>query len=158
LGINQLQINLGEPAVVAAADVMLESAKGINYGPVTVAGMGMNYTIMFAQPINKADRVMLTISIPDTPTFMGRLNVLPGDVNGDGVVNTADISAIRNEWHGKKAATIYGDIIGNGAVKGSDYSSGRKFLGTKLPKMPGKGMKALVVSDRERGHVRVKTQ
>jgi Dockerin type I domain len=160
-GINTIQVSLTQPAVLTAADVMLQSARGINYGPATITGSRMNYTIMFARPIDKADRVLLTIDIPDTESFSGRLNVLPGDLNGDGVVNNKDITTIRNEWKGKKGATatIYGDIIGNGTVNGSDYNAARKELGTKLPKLPkprGKHPKAMLAQALVRQHPGVK--
>ena len=104
----------------------------------------------FAKPIDKADRVTLTISIPGAEAFTGRLNVLPGDVNGDGMVSSADLSVIRNQWRGKRLATIYGEIIGNGTVNSADYSAARKFVGMRLPKLTAKAMKAVVMSDRVR--------
>jgi hypothetical protein len=143
-GIDKLQISLSLPAVLIAADVMLTGAKGMNYGPVTVTGMGTTYTIMFARPITMADRVMLTIAIPGTEMFMGRLNVLPGDVMGNGVVNSRDLSIIKTEMKGGMMPSIFANIFGNGAVTSSEYKSARKFVGAKLPKLGGKAMKALV--------------
>jgi hypothetical protein len=58
-----------QPVVVSAADVTLASARGIQYGPVTITGMGTSFTIMFARPIDKADRVTLAITIPQADTF-----------------------------------------------------------------------------------------
>ena len=142
-GINRIQVSLNQPAVLTAADVMLQSARGMNYGPVTITGSGMNYTIMFARPIDKADRVTLAIDIPYTESLSGLLNVLPGDLNGDGVVNNKDITTIRNQWKGKKGATptIYGEILGDGTVNSSDYNAARKEIGKKLPKLPKPGGK-----------------
>ncbi len=144
-GIDRLEITLSQSAVLTAADVMLKSAKGINYGPVMITGMGMSYTIMFAQPIDKADRITLTVNIPETDMFVGRLNVLPGDVNGDEVVNSMDFNTIKNEWRGKHGSmpTIYGDIIGNGTVNAADYNAARMYRGMKLPKL--EHLKAMLV-------------
>ena len=93
-----------QPIGLTAADVTVQSVSGIDYGPITIVGSGTTYSIMFAHPIEKADRVTLTVTIPDTERFAGRLNVLPGDVNGDGVVNSTDLSTIRKEWRGKHAS------------------------------------------------------
>ena len=127
MGSTKLQITLSEPAVLTPADVILRSTKGLSYGPVTLTGTGTNFTIMFAQPIDKAADLTLTVSIPGTELFMGRLNVLPGDVNGDGVVNSKDITIIRNQSRGKKGflPTIYGDILGNGTVNGADLNEAK---------------------------------
>ena len=65
-------------------------AVGINYGPVTISGSGTNYVITLTRPINTADRVTFTIASPAIATYTRRLDVLPGDVNDDGAVNTTD--------------------------------------------------------------------
>ena len=41
--------------------------RGIKYGPVTVTGSGTTYTITFARPIAKADRVTISIAAPALP-------------------------------------------------------------------------------------------
>ena len=108
--------------------------------------MGTSYTIMFAQPIDKADRVTLTINIPETDAFMGRLDVLPGDFDDNGAVNNKDVTANRNEWKGKHGAqpTIFGVILGDSTVTASDYNMARKRIGTKPPKI---GSKPAVAAD-----------
>jgi hypothetical protein len=142
-GIDMVEVSFTQPVVLTAADVTLLSARGIDYGPVTINGMGTSYTVMLARPIDKADRVMVSISIPETDTFMGRLNVLPGDFYDTGVVTSKDLTAIRNESTGKHGAmpTIFGDILGNGTVNSADYRAAKHFLGTKLPKWPKSGRK-----------------
>ena len=70
----------------------------LNYGPVTISGSGTSYTITLAQPITKADRVTITIGNATIATFTRRLDVLPGDFNDDGVVNSQDLVGVRNEW------------------------------------------------------------
>ena len=64
-----------------------------------------------------------------------RLDVLPGDFNDDGVVNSQDLAGIRNEWLGVGGAkpTIFGDINGDGAVNVLDYNAERLLIGTSLP-------------------------
>ena len=84
-------ITLAQATTLAAGDVTVSSAIGANYGPVTVSGSGTSYTITLAQPINKADRVTITIGNATIATFTRRLDVLPGDFNDDGVVNAQDL-------------------------------------------------------------------
>ena len=67
--------------------------------------------------------------------FTRRLDVLPGDVNDDGVVNVQDMVAIRNQMLGFLGAvpTIFGDINGDGKVDINDYIAVRELIGTTLP-------------------------
>ena len=155
LGIDQLRITLSQPAPLTAAAVTLKSAKGINYGPLTISGSGTSDFITLARPINKADRITITIGSSAIAGFTRQLDVLPGDFNDDGVVNTRDIKGIRNEWHKKGGAqpTIFGDIVGNGTVNGGDYNAARKRLGTKLPKLTVESPKTKV-SARRTGRAR----
>ena len=69
--------------------------------------------------------------------------MLPGDFDGNGVVNGKDLTAIHNEWKGKDGAqpTIFGEILGDGSVSASDYQAARKFNGARLPKLPKTGGK-----------------
>ena len=131
LGISQVQITLGQAATLAAGDISAIGSSGTNYGPVTVSGSGMSYTITLAQPINAADRVTITISNATIANFTRRLDVLPGDVN-DGVINVQDMLAIRNEMLGLLGAvpTIFGDINGDGKVAINDYTAVQKPIGT----------------------------
>jgi chitinase len=140
-GIDSLQVTFDQPVVLTAADVTLTSEIGVKYGPVSIAGSGMSYTIMFARPIDKPDRVEVSISLPQTDTFRGRLNVLPGDFYDTGVVTSKDLTAIKNESTGKHAAapTIFGDVLGNGTVNSSDFRAAKRFLGTRLPRLAKAG-------------------
>src|SRR5262249_39318332 len=133
LSINQLQITLGQAATLTAGGVTVASAMGVNYGPVTVAGSGTSYTLTLAQPINLADRVTITIGSATIATFTRRLDVLPGDFNDDGVVNSRDVVGVRNEYLGIIPATIFGDINGDGVVDIADYNAVRRRIGTTLP-------------------------
>ena len=80
--------------------------------------------ITLARPINKADRITITIAGPAIAGFTRRLDVLPGDVNDDGVVNNKDVTEERKESHSKGGAgpTIFGDILGNGTVNATDLA------------------------------------
>jgi hypothetical protein len=134
LGINQVQINLSQPVMLSATDITALGSSGINYGPVTVSGSGTSYTITLAQAISGPDRVTITIGNNQIASFTRRLDVLPGDFNDDGVVNSQDLVGIRNQIIGYAGAlpTIFGDINGDGVVDLNDYSILRKRLGTHL--------------------------
>jgi hypothetical protein len=60
--------------------------------------------------------------------------VLPGDFNGDGIVNAQDLVGIRNQIQGTgdPALRIWADIDGDGTVDLNDYTKARKKLGTHL--------------------------
>jgi hypothetical protein len=144
LGVDQLQISLKyfQP-LWGGGGVTVTSVSGINYGPVTVTGgprFGMDYTITLAQPITKPDRVTVTIDgAGQFPNMTRELDVLPGDVNDDGVVNSQDLVLVRNQWLGINGTkpTIFGDINGDGVVNSTDYNDVRKAIGTTLPPVGG---------------------
>ena len=102
---------------------------------MTVSGSGTSYTITLARPIDAVDRVTLIVDDPGVSVFYRRLDVLPGDFNDDGVVNSQDLAGIRNEWLGVGGAkpTIFGDINGDGKVNVADYNEVRLLIGTSLP-------------------------
>ena len=135
LGIDKLPITLSQAYTLTAADVFVTSAIGINYGPVTVSGSGTNYTITLAQPINAADLVTLIIDNPGVSAFYRQLDVLPGDFNDDGVVNSQDLAGIRNEWLGIGGAkpTIFGDINRRRQSQCRGLQCGALLIGTSLP-------------------------
>ncbi|MGA7497522.1 MAG: dockerin type I repeat-containing protein [Isosphaeraceae bacterium] len=137
LGIDRILITLNQAATLAAGDITVIGSSGTNYGPVTVSGSGTSYTITLSQAINAADRVTITIGNELIASFTRRLDVLPGDVNDDGVVNVQDMVAIRNQMLGLLGAvpTIFGDINGDGKVDINDYTAVRKLIGTTLPRI-----------------------
>ncbi len=142
LGIDELTITLSEAETLASGDVTVTSAIGVNYGPVTISGSGTSYTITLAQPINEADRVTFAIGNATIATFTRRLDVLPGDFNDDGVVNSQDLVDVRNEWLGINGAvpTIFGDMNGDGVVNIDDYNIVRAASGTVLPPAPSSNL------------------
>jgi hypothetical protein len=135
LGINKVSITLSQPEALSASDVSVTGINVANYGLVTISGSGTSYTITFAQPINAADRVTVTIGNASIATFTRRLDVLPGDFNDDGTVTQQDAILIRNEYLavGGASPTIFGDINGDGVVDVNDYNAVRQRIGTHLP-------------------------
>jgi hypothetical protein len=135
LGIDKLTITLSQAEALSPGDVTITGITVANYGPVTISGSGTSYTITLAQPIEKADRVIITIGNATIATFTRELDVLPGDFNDDGVVNSQDLVLVRNEWLkiGGATATIFGDLNGDGDVDINDYNIVRAAIGTSLP-------------------------
>ncbi len=64
--------------------------------------------------------------------------VLPGDVNGDGVVNLADATLVRNEMQGTgdgdPSMMGWADVNGDGVVDFNDFLAVCIRVGTRLPK------------------------
>jgi hypothetical protein len=140
LGIQQVRVNLAQAATLTASDITvlgagIDGASGINYGPVTITGSGTSYTITLARPISSADRVTITIGNPLIAGYTRRLDILPGDVNDDGVVNSQDMVLIRNaiQKTGDPLMIGWADVDGDGSVVLSDYIAARKKLGSHLP-------------------------
>ncbi len=133
LNINSFTITLNRAATIAPSDVSVTGLVVANYGPAMITGGGTTYTITLARPIALADRVTITIGNSDVFTFTRRVDVLPGDVNDDGVVDVRDASLIRNQIFGIAPGTPFGDLDGVGAVDMADYNIIRRRIGTKLP-------------------------
>jgi len=134
-GLRQIQITLANVAALAAADVSIRSASGINYGPVTITGSGNSFVLTLARPVASADRLTLTIGNAGIASFTREIDVLPGDANDDGVVNFADFVALSNHF-GKAvgpAAWAQGDLNGDGVVNFADFVSLSNNFGKKLP-------------------------
>jgi hypothetical protein len=134
-GVNRLQVTFNEPETLTAAEVTVTSARGINYGPVTITGSGDVFTITLSQPITKADRVTIVMAGAGIAPFVRRLDVLPGDVDDNGAVNKADVTGVRNASTGVAAATVFADVVGSGTVGASDIKVVKKSTGKTLPKI-----------------------
>ena len=78
------------------------------------------------------DRVTITIGNELIDYFTRRLDVLPGDVNDDGIVNVQDMVVVRNQMLGLLGAvpTLFGDVNGDGKVDINDYTAVRLLIGT----------------------------
>ncbi len=151
-GINKLQITLSQAESLSPSDVSVTGITVANYGPVTISGSGANYTITFAQAIDTADRVTVTIGNAGITTYTRRLDVLPGDVNDDGVVNAQDLVDVRNDFASLGAIyNIFDDINGDGVVDVNDANLVGRFIGKKLPATPRRLTEPGIVADPPRG-------
>jgi hypothetical protein len=135
MNVKSIQVTLSQATTLTAADVTVSGVNVANYGPVTVSGSGTSFTITFAAPIAKADRVTVTISNATIATFTRRLDILPGDFKDQGYVDIADVVAILIA--SRRAYDPFADINGDGKVDSSgpnsDVALARLLIGTKLP-------------------------
>ncbi len=135
--INQIAVTLSQPATVSPGDVTVTGITGGSYGPVTISGSGTStILITFAKAITSADRVTITIGNSQIIAFTRRLDVLPGDVNDDGAVNTTDGLLILNNETPAHPYNVFYDMNGDGAVTTADFTLYRPRIGTVLPKLP----------------------
>ncbi len=133
MGINAVSLTLSSSTTLTSADVTLGSAAGINYGPITLSGSGTNYVVTLAQPISTADRLTISIASSSMATYTRRLDVLPGDANDDGFVNTTDGLLILYNETPAHAYQMFYDLNGDGAVTMADFNLLRPKIGTVLP-------------------------
>jgi hypothetical protein len=135
--INRIAITLSQSALVNAGDVTVTGMMGGDYGPVTITGSGTsNILIALAKPVSVADRVTVTIGNSQVITFKGRLDILPGDVNDDGAVNTTDGVVVLNNETPAHAYRQFNDLNGDGIVSTADFTLDRPRIGTVLPVLP----------------------
>ncbi len=109
---------------------------------VTLDASGRNMTIDLSQPLHTDQSLVVTISstlrgtdgsaLDGTRSIMMRL--LPGDVDGSGRVEAADMRAIRQAvGQSLTAGNCHLDVDGSGAISGNDLREVRGRLGTALP-------------------------
>jgi hypothetical protein len=116
--------------------VTFTGVNGTNYGTPTVTISGTTVTLTLAAAIVNADKVTVTINNSQVTGYTRRLDVLPGDVNDDGIVNTTDATTVRNFYTAgirPLFALIYLDIDGSGTANVSDYNFILTRNGKRLP-------------------------
>ena len=143
LGINQFVVTLSRSMPLTRNDVTITSAIRKQYGPITVTGSGMTYTIKLGTPITQPDIVTLKITGTGSMDFEGVLPVLPADFNDNGRIENLDEVGLLAEIFGHKP-TIFGDINGDGLVNLGDYQALLGFLRNTLPPRTAAKMAASV--------------
>jgi hypothetical protein len=132
--IDRIDISLSQAAPLNPGDVSVTGIAGGSYGPVTISGSGTSSVVItLAKLITLPDRVTLAIGNDQIITYKGRLDVLPGDVNDDGVVNTTDGALILYNETPAHAYQAFRDLNGDGAVDDADFALVRSRIGTVLP-------------------------
>jgi len=145
--ISAIQVVFTANVVVSQSDLALT---GINVPTYAISGFSYNAatktaTWTLAAPLG-ADRLTLTLNgqspsgVHDSNgnylqggNFVQHFSVLPGDFNGDGVVDSRDLVGLRNEMMGLSSVDIWGDLNGDGTVNMTDFNLVRRFIGARLP-------------------------
>jgi hypothetical protein len=107
---------------------------GLNIGNYSISGFKYNAAQHMASwglsaPIN-VDRLKMSLS---GGIYIKAFNVLPGDVNGDSMVNSQDLVMIANHFTSVAPYDVQYDINGDGLVDFNDYNLVRSLLGSTLP-------------------------
>jgi len=138
LNIDRLTITLSRAIdTLSPADITVNGVTVANYGPVTVSGSGTTWTITLSKAITDPDKVTVKLGNAQLGTYQRRLDVLPGDVNDDGIVNGQDILIVRNQVQNIIPTTLpltFLDIDGNGVVDNTDMTLVSARNGKKLPR------------------------
>jgi hypothetical protein len=74
-----------------------------------------------------------TSNIPLLSNLGMGFSVLPGDVDGDGVVTVLDAVDVMNDMAANQPYSVWADVVGDGEVDMNDYLAVRIRKGTKLP-------------------------
>jgi len=133
LGITRITLTLDQSVTsLAVGDFTLKSAGGFSYSVSSVTGSGTTWTINLGNGgLVNPDRVTLTVSNSRLASYNRRLDVLPGDVNDDGLVNSADQLVVSRQI-GAAYVVLY-DIDGTGTVTITDVNLIKARVGKKLP-------------------------
>jgi len=147
ININAIDIIFNENVIVSKADLTLESLinsgnsynfSGFSYIPAThdakwslPTAIGVDSLMMALEGVHVNPGIYLN-------EFTQKFKVLPGDVNGDGVVNSLDMGVVRNEIVGISPETVWADLDGaldnegNIVIDMNDYNAVKKRLGSSL--------------------------
>src|SRR5262249_30733510 len=128
LGANQIILTVTGLVGLAPSQVKVNGINVVDYGPVRITPQSTSpprYVLTLARPMDVPDRVTIRIDSLAFASYTRRLDVLPGDVNDDGVVNSQDAVIVRNQVYGLGTVTIplgFLDIDGDGNVFGIDFN------------------------------------
>jgi len=133
LGINKVMLTLNQSiASLAAGDVTVRGVAGFTYSVASVTGSGTTWTINLAGTgLANPDKVTVTVGNSNLASYSKRLDVLPGDVNDDGLVSVADQMLVSRQLTGQYI--VFYDIDGTGTLTSDDVSKIKARIGNKLP-------------------------
>jgi len=145
--LDKLVVTFDEPVTAAVGDLVLNGVDSGVLTPTAVSGSGTNtvtWTLTPAGQYLATDRyvVALGLGVRDLAgnalagAWAADLNVLPGDINGDGRVSSRDRRELRDTFgsaNGDANYTIFADLNGDGRVSSRDLRVLRDGFGMALP-------------------------
>jgi hypothetical protein len=148
ININAIDVIFNENVSVTSADLalttLINSGNTYNFGSFSYNSMTHDATWTLPSAIG-VDSLMLALDGVTGPAGIAvsaltqNFAVVPGDVNGDGVVDSLDMGVVRNQIVGAAAVTVWADADGTVDANGdpvvtmNDYNAVKKLLGSKLP-------------------------
>jgi hypothetical protein len=128
--INRITISLDRPiSSLVPADISVDGVVMGSYGPIIVSGSGATWTLTLSKSITSADKVTLTIGNTELNSYRRQLDILPGDLNDDGVVSSGDVTLLNNA--STKPYSLFADLNGDGVVDTNDGKFARTKIGSK---------------------------
>ena len=79
--------------------------------------------------IANADKVTVTIGNSQLTSYQRILNILPGDINDDGVVTSADVTLVNSAI--SAPYILFADFNGDGLIDSNDLKYVRGKVGTR---------------------------
>jgi VCBS repeat-containing protein len=141
--LDTITVVFSEPVNASAGSLTVNGVSALNYATAEFSMDGTRATWRLMNPI-VADKINLTL--PGTITdgagnplgsqFSFRMDVLAGDVNGSGSVNTADIASAAADGFAGASNAAYKprtDVNGDGRVNIADSIAVRNRIGASLP-------------------------
>jgi hypothetical protein len=143
VNLNQLSLRFDLDVRVEASDLVIRGAGGSNYASVDFFRDSADNTatwILASALGNDRFTVSLAPDVLGVP-FELALNVLPGDVNRNGVVLADDLSAVKRSFFrstnnpgiGDDAYSIFRDLDGSGSILANDFSEVKRRFFNRLP-------------------------
>jgi hypothetical protein len=148
------EVNLGPgPSISAAADIVGEPPIGsmqliTNLGVVTASGCGpiLNLTfvrsdgeLVVSAPFERANSpISIVWTVTDecgrsaSDTQLVTVNVVYGDLSGNGIVDAPDLAVALNSWGTANAAGT-GDVDGDGTINAKDIATLLNNWGSTTP-------------------------
>ena len=133
LGVNKITLTLDNPiASLAAGDISFKSAANLSYSVQSISGSGTSWTITLANNgMVSPDKLTVTVANSSLASFTRRLDVLPGDVNDDGMVSSLDMNLVQKQL--TLGYVAFFDVDGTGTITTADVTAVKARIGNKLP-------------------------
>jgi ELWxxDGT repeat protein len=149
INITALEVIFSDPVSVSQSMLSLTGVNVPSYGTSFSYNAAKNDATWTLPTAVGVDRLLLALNGVTAPPFVGigpnisvdpfskAFAVLPGDVNGDGVVNASDLIAVRNQMPQYLPVgvlpQVWADVDGSGTIDTADVTAVGIRAGKKLP-------------------------